>query len=60
VSGVLLSRRPNFLVIDPDECIDCDICVRECPVEAIFPADGVPLTKRRSFALNADSRAAGP
>lgn len=33
---------PNFLVIDPDECIDCDACVAECPVEAIFPDDEVP------------------
>ena len=24
---------PNFLVIDPDECIDCAVCVPECPVE---------------------------
>ena len=27
---------PNFMVIDPDECIDCAVCVPECPVEAIF------------------------
>ena len=27
---------PNFLVIDPDVCIDCGVCVAECPVEAIF------------------------
>ena len=33
---------PNFLVIDPDECIDCGACVPECPVEAIFDADSVP------------------
>ncbi len=33
---------PNFLVINPDECIDCDACVSECPVEAIFPDDEVP------------------
>ena len=26
---------PNFLVIDPDECIDCGVCVPECPVNAI-------------------------
>ena len=26
---------PNFLVIDPDECIDCGVCVPECPVDAI-------------------------
>jgi len=33
---------PNFLVIDPDECIDCGACVPECPVEAIFDAEAVP------------------
>jgi len=27
----------NMLVINPDECIDCGVCVPECPVEAIFP-----------------------
>lgn len=26
---------PNFLVINPDECIDCGVCIPECPVEAI-------------------------
>ncbi|TNE72623.1 ferredoxin family protein [bacterium] len=33
---------PNFLVIDPNECIDCDACASECPVEAIYPDDEVP------------------
>ena len=27
----------NFLVIKPDECIDCGVCEPECPVEAIKP-----------------------
>jgi ferredoxin len=26
-----------MLVINPDECIDCGVCVPECPAEAIFP-----------------------
>lgn len=26
---------PNFISIDPDECIDCGICLPECPVNAI-------------------------
>lgn len=26
---------PNFLAINPDECIDCAVCVPECPVDAI-------------------------
>ena len=31
---------PNFLAIDPDECIDCTLCEPECPVEAIFSGRG--------------------
>lgn len=27
---------PNFLVINPSECIDCGVCVPECPAEAII------------------------
>jgi ferredoxin len=27
----------NMLVIHPDECIDCGVCVPECPAEAIYP-----------------------
>jgi ferredoxin len=30
---------PNFLVIDPDVCIDCGVCEPECPVDAIRPHD---------------------
>src|SRR3569833_4370487 len=33
---------PNFVVIDPDECIDCTLCEPECPAEAIFAEDDVP------------------
>ena len=32
----------NYLVIDPDECIDCAACVTECPVEAIFADTDLP------------------
>ena len=32
---------PNFLAIDPDECIDCAVCVAECPVNAIFAEEDV-------------------
>jgi ferredoxin len=44
----------NFLVIDPDECIDCTLCVAECPVEAIFAEDDVPAAQRAFIALNAE------
>ena len=33
---------PNFLVIDPTECIDCTLCEAECPAKAIFSADELP------------------
>ena len=33
---------PNFLVIHPDECIDCALCEPECPVEAIFAEEDLP------------------
>jgi ferredoxin len=45
---------PNFLVIDPDECIDCTLCVAECPVEAIFAEDDVPPDQQSFTALNAE------
>ena len=45
---------PNFLVIDPDECIDCTLCVAECPVEAIFAEDDVPENQRDFIQVNAD------
>ena len=45
---------PNFLVIDPDECIDCTLCVAECPVEAIFAEDDVPPDQAEFTALNAE------
>lgn len=45
---------PNFLVIDPEECIDCTLCVAECPAEAIFAEDDVPENMRQFIAINAE------
>ncbi|MDX9741132.1 MAG: ferredoxin family protein [Gammaproteobacteria bacterium] len=45
---------PNFLVIDPDECIDCTLCEPECPVEAIHPEDDVPEHQKIYIQLNAE------
>jgi ferredoxin len=45
---------PNMLAIDPDECIDCTLCVAECQVEAIFAEDDVPPDQRDFIALNAE------
>jgi ferredoxin len=43
---------PNMLVIDPDECIDCTLCVPECPVEAIYAEDDVPDAQQAWIPLN--------
>ena len=45
---------PNMLVIDPEECIDCTLCVPECPVEAIFAEDDVPPAQRDWIPINAE------
>ncbi|UWI83394.1 ferredoxin family protein [Wolbachia endosymbiont of Howardula sp.] len=31
----------NMLVINPDECIDCGVCIPECPLDAIVTDDAV-------------------
>ncbi len=43
-----------MLVIDPDECIDCGVCVEECPVRAIYTDEEVPEKWREYIALNAE------
>lgn len=45
---------PNFLVIDPMECIDCTLCVPECPVDAIFPELDIPSGQETLLAINAE------
>jgi len=45
---------PNFLMIDPDECIDCDVCVPECPAEAIFAEDDLPPEQEKFIKINAE------
>jgi ferredoxin len=44
----------NFLVIAPDECIDCSLCVAECPANAIYAADDLPADQQQFIALNAE------
>lgn len=45
---------PNFLVINPDECIDCAVCVTECPVSAIYAEEDVPEDQRSFVQINVD------
>ncbi len=51
---------PNFLVIDPEDCIDCDVCVPECPIDAILPEDDVPDDQKVIIELNAELAAKWP
>ena len=45
---------PNMLVINPEECIDCGVCIPECPEEAIFQTDNVndPWYKHNQYFAN--------
>jgi ferredoxin len=45
---------PNFLVIDPSECIDCAVCVPECPAGAIFADTDLPKDQQQFLAINAE------
>jgi len=45
---------PNFLVIHPDECIDCALCEPECPIDAIFSEDELPEEEQEYLQLNAE------
>ena len=45
---------PNFLVIHPDECIDCALCEPECPVDAIYSEDELPEDQQVFMELNSE------
>jgi ferredoxin len=45
---------PNFLVIDPEECIDCTLCEPECPVEAIYSEDELPAGQEQYLQINTE------
>ncbi len=45
---------PNFLVIDPNDCIDCAVCVPQCPVNAIYADEDVPADQQAFTPLNAE------
>ena len=49
----------DMLVIHPETCIDCDACVPECPVEAIFAEDKVPAEWTHFTQVNADRALSG-
>ena len=47
----------QMLYIDAEDCIDCQLCVPECPVAAIFAEDDVPESEQAFIALNAEMAA---
>jgi len=45
---------PNFLVIHPDECIDCALCEPECPAQAIKSEDDLRPEEDLFYTLNTE------
>lgn len=43
---------PNFLVINPEECIDCGVCVSECPAKAIYLEEDLPKNQKQFSKIN--------
>jgi ferredoxin len=48
----------KMLYIDPNDCIDCEACVPECPVEAIYAEAATPAQWQSFIQLNAERAAA--
>ena len=53
VPWIVFAKAPTFS-IDPDECIDCAVCIPECPVNAIYAEEDVPKDQRHMAKLNAE------
>lgn len=45
---------PEMLYINPETCIDCNLCIPACPVEAIYADVDVPDRYESYIQLNAD------
>lgn len=43
----------NFVAINPEECVDCALCVPECPEDAIVAGDRLDAGNQHFLALNA-------
>lgn len=51
---------PNFLAINPDECIDCGVCVPECPVDAIVSDRDLTDEQKEWLDINTELSKAWP
>ena len=51
---------PNFLVIDPEECMDCSLCEPECPIGAIVADDDLEAKDEHYLELNEELAAIWP
>lgn len=52
VDCIITSDADPFMLINPDECIDCGACMPECPVNAIFAEDDVPADQQQWKEIN--------
>ena len=50
----------EMLFIHPDECIECSLCLPECPVDAIFPEQDVPSVWESYIVRNAEEAPVSP
>jgi ferredoxin len=57
-----IEGRPEdpMLYIDPERCIDCDVCATVCPVDAVFQDDRVPEKWRHYAEINKNYFAKAP
>ena len=55
VEAFHLDDEMAALVINPETCIDCDACVPECPVEAIFAEATLPPEYQEWLELNVEA-----
>jgi ferredoxin len=44
----------RMMYIQPDECINCGLCLSVCPVDAIFAEEDLPAAERAYLAANAE------
>jgi NAD-dependent dihydropyrimidine dehydrogenase PreA subunit len=49
----------DMLFINPDECIDCGVCVPECPNDAIFAETDLPEKYAKFLRINREAFASG-